>query len=278
MGSVEAVRKINSLAPLTVKVLRVIHEVPDVKTFWLEMPAGVVLDVLPGQLIMVSVFGVGEAMFSASLVEGHLEISVKKVGTVTEELFMLSQGETVGIRGPFGNGFPLDACLGKNILFVAGGIGLPPIRSMVRWCLAHRQDFGGLHLVYGARSSSELVFRDELLIEWPQQHDLKVSVTVDRGSDEWTGHIGLVPDIVRKINPTVADTICIVCGPPIMIKFTLAALTDLGFSPDVVFTTLEMRMKCGVGKCGRCNIGSCYVCLDGPVFSAAQLLRMPSEY
>lgn len=276
MASAEEIRRINPLVPLTARVTRVVDETPDVKTLWLEAPGGgLPFAARPGQLAMVSVFGAGEAMFSLADMGGHLEVSVKRVGEVTGALHQLVPGRTLGIRGPYGNGFPLEELSGRDILFVAGGIGLAPLRGLIRWCLARPGDFGLLRLICGTRTPADLVYKEELAA-WPTA-GCRVDLTVDRGEDGWAGHVGLVPAYVRELAPSPAAA-AVVCGPPAMIRHTLPVLTELGFDQAAVYTTLEMRMKCGVGKCGRCNIGSCYVCLDGPVFSMARLAELPREY
>lgn len=278
MASTEEIRLVNPLIPQTVKVTRVLVETTDVRTLWLEAEGGgAPFSAQPGQLGMLSIFGAGEAMFSLTAAADHLEVSVKKVGEVTGALHALAPGRTVGIRGPYGNGFPLEACQGRDLLLVAGGIGLAPVRSLVKRCLERREDFGRLHLVYGARTVDDLVYKDDLLSVWPAAPNFAVSVTVDGAEAGWQGHVGFVPAYLRELAPS-PESVAVVCGPPIMIKRTLPVLTELGFDPAAVYTTLEMRMKCGIGKCGRCNIGSCYVCLDGPVFSMAQLRDMPAEY
>lgn len=278
MASAEEIRRINPLVPQTAKVARVVAETPDVMTLCLEAAGGgLPFTVRPGQLAMVSVFGAGEAMFSLTQGDDHLELSVKKIGEVTGALHTLVPGRIVGIRGPYGNGFPLEDLRGRDIVFVAGGIGLAPLRSLIRWCLERRRNFGRLHLVYGARTPAELVFKEELFGPWPAAPAFAVSVTVDRGDSGWAGHVGLVPEYLRELAPS-PEAAAVVCGPPVMIRYTLPVLAELGFDPSATYTTLEMRMKCGIGKCGRCNIGSCYVCLDGPVFSMAELRQMPAEY
>ncbi|MBC9783213.1 FAD/NAD(P)-binding protein [Heliobacterium chlorum] len=282
VATLSDVKRINPLIPMKAKVTRIIDETADVKTFCIaKEEAGrftAPFRTAPGQLAMLSLPGVGEAMFSATDAPEHLQLSIKKVGVLTDALHEICPGQTVGVRGPYGNGFPMDEYKGKNILFIGGGIGLAPVRSVVRYCVDHRDDFGQLHLIYGSRSPADLVFKYDLFDTWPAVRDFKVSVTVDRGDDQWKGNVGFVPAFIEQLRPDPENTVCILCGPPIMIKFTLGILDKLGFTPENVITTLEMRMKCGIGKCGRCNIGSCFVCLDGPVFSLAQLKTMPNEY
>ncbi|GAW92999.1 FAD/NAD(P)-binding protein [Calderihabitans maritimus] len=269
----------NPLVPQIGKITKIIDETPDVKTFHVTTEQGKPFTPMPGQLAMLSLLPVGEAMFSiTSQGEDHLEFSIKRVGILTDALHEAEIGQEVGIRGPYGNGFPVEDFKGKDMLFIGGGIGLAPVRSVINYCIQHREDYGHLQIIYGARSPADLVFKEDLFENWPQVKDCEVNVTVDRGDENWTGHVGFVPAFVEELAPSPENKVAVICGPPIMIKFTLQSMEKLGFKDEQIFTTLEMRMKCGIGKCGRCNIGSCYVCLDGPVFSLAQLKKMPNEY
>ncbi|NPV26879.1 MAG: FAD/NAD(P)-binding protein [Firmicutes bacterium] len=269
----------NPLVPQVARVTKIITETPDVKTFHVTTDQGKPFDVMPGQLAMVSLLPVGEAMFSVTWQEeDHLEFAIKKVGLLTDALHEIEVGQEIGIRGPYGNGFPVEACKGKDIVFIGGGIGLAPLRSMINYCIEHREDYGKLQVIYGARSPEDLVFKDDLFKNWPAVKDMEVYVTVDRGDERWKGNVGFVPDYLDQIQPAPQGRIAVTCGPPIMIKFVLKALERMGYKDDQVITTLEMRMKCGIGKCGRCNIGSCFICLDGPVFTLAELKKLPDEY
>jgi NAD(P)H-flavin reductase len=235
-----------------------------------------------GQFGEYSVFGAGEATFciaSPPTRPGAIECTFKTVGKVTAALRDLNPGDTMGFRGPYGNWFPVDDWRGKDIVFVAGGIGLAPVRCVIWNVLDRREEFGDVTIVYGARTVADLVYKRELK-EWASRADVRLVTTVDPGGEEtgWDGEVGFVPDVLRAAAPGTRGAVAVVCGPPIMIKFTFPVLTDLGFTDDDVFTTLEMRMKCGVGKCGRCNIGPVYVCKDGPVFTAAQIAALPAEY
>jgi NAD(P)H-flavin reductase len=235
-----------------------------------------------GQFGLYSVFGEGESTFciaSAPTRQGYIECCFRAVGRVTKALADVKVGDTIGFRGPYGNYFPLDKFQGKNIVFIAGGIGLAPIRSVIWNCLDLRKQFDKISIVYGARTVADLVYKQELP-EWAKFPDTQVIQTVDPGGQtpDWTGKIGLVPSILEEANPDSNNSVALVCGPPIMIKFTLPVLDKLGFKPKNIYTTLENRMKCGVGKCGRCNVGSVYVCKEGPVFTAAQMKELPAEY
>jgi len=268
------------LVPGIVEVIDIIDETPDIKNFYVRSENGVPFDVMPGQLAMVSLLPVGEGMFSVSWQEenDHLEFAIKRTGLMTDELHRIEVGQKLGVRGPYGNGFPVEECKGKDMLFIAGGIGLAPLRSFIKYCFKHREDYGKITILYGSRSSADLCFKDEFFEKWPQEKDTEVYVTIDNPEEGWDGHVGFVPAYLEELNPSPEGTIAVICGPPIMIKFALQSLEKMGYSDEQVITTLEMRMKCGIGKCGRCNIGSEYICLDGPVFNLAQLRQLPPEW
>lgn len=232
----------------------------------------------PGQCIMMSILGEGECMFalSSSPTDEFTEVSVMKLGKVTSILHEFEEGDTIGVRGPYGNGFDVKGWKGKNIVTIGGGIGQPPLRSLIRYILDNREDYGELDIVYGARTSNDLSFKQELF-DLEKSNSAHVHLSIDVEEDGWTRFVGFVPDNLLKVGPSPENAIAITCGPPIMIHFVILNLLKLGFVPEQIFTTLEMRMKCGIGKCGRCNIGNTYVCKDGPVFSYAQLQNMKGE-
>jgi len=238
----------------------------------------------PGQCAMVGLLGRGESFFAISSPptwKGFLEFSVLQYasGRVTSTLHKLELGEIVTVRGPYGNGFPVDDWKGKNLIFIGGGIGQPPLRSVYLYVLdpKKRKDFGQVDIIYGARTSKDLVFRKELE-ELESRDDVNVHLSIDAEEKGWNRFVGFVPTNVLEVAPSPEDAIAITCGPPIMIKFVVQNLEKLGFSADQIYTTLENRMKCGIGKCGRCNIGSLYVCKDGPVFTYAEIQKMPNEF
>ena len=273
----------NPYQPDLATVEEIIEETPDTRTFLAvfrdpELRESFTYE--PGQFQEVSVFGVGEATFcltSTPTRPGVVEFSVKQVGQVTTALHEMSPGDIVGIRGPFGNWFPYGEWKGKRLLFIGGGIGMAPLRSLLNFCLDNRADYGPIDLIYGARTPQDLCFRSEF-DDWRSAPDTRVFLTVDRGDESWQGNVGFVPAYLMDLAPSPANTIAITCGPPVMIKYVLESLEKLNFAPEQIYTTLEMKMKCGIGKCGRCNIGEKFVCIDGPVFSYAQLKELPPEF
>ena len=276
----------NPLLPEIATITKIIKETGDVKTFQMVFDRPVVMENFrqkPGQVAQISVFGAGEATISITSSptrKGLLEFSIKKVGRLTSVIHGLEPGCRVGIRGPYGNHFPYEAMKGSSLLFIGGGIGLAPLRSLIDYVLSgeNRDDYGDVDIIYGARSYEDLCFKDDLLKNWPEVKNTRVYTTIDREDPAWSGHVGFVPSYLEEIGPTPSKSYAITCGPPIMIKFVLMALEKLGFPEDRIVTTLEMKMKCGVGKCGRCNIGKKYVCLDGPVFTLKQLKTLPPEF
>lgn len=275
--------KNDTLIPQVGVVTDVYSDTADVKTFRVEKPGGGKLfEHLPGQCAILSVPGKGEAIFSITSSptnEKYMEFSIKRCGCITDFLhFEVEAGQELAVRGPYGNHFPVeDKLLGKDLLFIAGGIGLAPLRSVINYMLDKRGDYGSIDIVYGARSKEDFVRYEELTQVWPQQENTRVHLTIDRPQEGWNGNVGFVPDFLKQLDFTPDKTV-LLCGPPIMIKLCLKALTEMGFKKSQVYTTLELRMKCGVGKCGRCNIGRKYVCKDGPVFTCDELDSIPEEY
>jgi len=232
---------------------------------------------LPGQFVELSIFGIGGCSIgiaSSPTEKGFLEFCVRAVGTVTNAIHDLEVGDKLGVRGPLGNSWPTEEVEGKDLLFIGGGIGLPPLRSLIHYVLDNKDRYGAVEIVYGARSPQDLVYKQELK-EWEERPDVDLYVTVDAGDESWEGPVGFVPPFLREIDPSPENKVAFTCGPPIMIKLVVEALEDLDYADANIVTTLEMKMKCGVGKCGRCNIGDKYICRDGPVFTFQQLREIP---
>ena len=274
----------NVYLPHIAVVEKIIDETYDTKTFHINFKDEKLREEFTfesGQFCLCSVFGVGEAPFAISSSptrRQNLEVAVRRVGKLTNALHRLGEGVEIGFRGPYGNGFPLDLLQGKNLVFVAGGIGLSPLRSLIWNVIDNRDKYNKIDIIYGARTPADLCFTYDL-DAWEQDKTVDLVTTIDREHEDWTGRVGLVPMVLEQVAPSADNTVAIVCGPPIMIRFTFPALEKLGFTPEQMITTLEKRMKCGIGKCGRCNIGTVYVCRDGPVFSYAQIKDfISSEY
>jgi len=274
----------NIYMPHIAVIEKKIEETPDVTTFHFnfkdpELRQSFTFE--SGQFGEFSVFGVGEATFclsSSPTRPKRLECTVKRVGKVTNALHRLPLGAEIGFRGPYGNSFPLDELEGKNLVFIGGGIGLAPLRSLIWNVLDNREKYKNIKIIYGARTPDDLCFQYDLK-NWRKEESLSLHTTVDRGGSGWKGRVGFVPQVVEEVAPSPKNSMAVVCGPPVMIRFTFPVLERLGFTPDQMLTTLEKRMKCGVGKCGRCNIGNIYVCRDGPVFSYQRIMELiSSEY
>jgi NAD(P)H-flavin reductase len=252
------------------------------KLFHIDLPNSGDLGHDPGQFVMLSVLGVGEAPISItsspSRSNGNFELCVRKVGDVTGALHAMQPGDKVGIRGPFGNGFPIDRMRGKDVLFAPGGLGLAPLRSLINQVLDERDEFERVMILYGAKQRSELLFRDEL-DEWVERDDVECLLTVDCEDEEegWQPeqrlecNIGVITTLFPQIDIDAKDTIAITCGPPIMYRFVLMEMLDKGITESNIYLSLERRMKCGVGKCGHCQINSLYCCQEGPVFNYADI-------
>ncbi|MFC2003054.1 FAD/NAD(P)-binding protein [Chloroflexota bacterium] len=274
----------NVYLPHIAVIEKVIDETPGVRTFHFNFKDEKLRKEFTfesGQFGEYSVFGIGEAPFcisSSPTRRDHLEFAVQQVGKVTNALHRLGVGAEMGFRGPYGNSFPLDSLQGKNLVFVGGGIGLAPLRSLIWNVIDNRDKYKNIDIIYGARTPTDLCFKYDL-DTWSADKAVNMVTTVDRGNESWKGRVGLVPVVLEEVAPSASNAVAIVCGPPIMIRFTFPALERLGFTPEQMITTLEKRMKCGIGKCGRCNIGNLYVCRDGPVFSYAEIKNfVSSEY
>jgi sulfhydrogenase subunit gamma (sulfur reductase) len=275
-------REGNVYLPHPAVIEKIFSETADTKTFHFNFRDEKLREEFTfqsGQFCLLSVLGVGEAPFcisSSPTRRDHLECSVKGVGRLTRTLHRLRVGAEIGFRGPYGNAFPLDFLGGKNLVFVGGGIGLAPLRSLIWNVIDNREEYGRIEIIYGARTPADLCFSYDLEA-WQQDKTVNMVTTVDKGDEAWKGQVGLVPVVLEEVAPSPDNSVAIVCGPPIMIRFTFPALEKLGFTPGQMLTTLEKRMKCGIGKCGRCNIGNIYVCRDGPVFSYAEIASFSSS-
>lgn len=274
----------NVYLPKIAIVDRVADEIPEVKTFhWhFENPADQKSfgDFRPGQFAQVTILGVGE--FPASLppspTESETFFTIRRVGSCTAALHQLQANDRFAVRGPYGNGFPMEDYCGKSLVFVAGGIGLIPLRSCIVYALENREKYDRIQIFYGSRSSKELMYTSSLG-QWRQSPGVECHLTVDSPSEDWDGHVGVVGSLFRKpdVSVSVDNTIAFVCGPPIMFRFVIKDLLALGFAEKNIVSTLERYMKCGVGKCGHCCIGVAYVCTDGPVFTYEQIKRLGEE-
>jgi sulfhydrogenase subunit gamma (sulfur reductase) len=244
------------------------------KVFTIQLPQGMSLDHRPGQFVEVSMLGTGEAPISISSSpsrsNGTFELCVRKVGDVTQAIHRLQTGDMLGVRGPFGHGFPYEKFRGKDILFAPGGLGLAPLRSLINQVLDERALYGRVIILYGARNPSELLFKDELEL-WSKREDVELMVTVDRGDESWKGHTGVITTLFRDVSVNPRNTIAITCGPPVMYKFVLMELQGKGILEGNIYLSLERKMKCGIGKCGHCQINNVYACQSGPVFSYREI-------
>jgi NAD(P)H-flavin reductase len=263
---------------------RVVSEIPEVKTFYWRFDDPAAQETFqqfrPGQFAQVSLFGVGE--FPTSLppspTEGETFFTVRQVGSCTAALHNLKAGDKFAVRGPYGNGFPMETYYGKNLVFVAGGIGLIPLRSCIVYALNHRDKYQRIQIFHGAKTPRELMYVSKLH-EWEQTPGVECYLTVDRTADGWNGHVGVVGSLFKKpgVEVPVENTIAFVCGPPIMFRFVIKDLLGMGFQEQNIVSTLERYMKCGVGKCGHCCIGVAYVCVDGPVFTYEQIKKLGED-
>lgn len=274
----------NVYLPKIAVVDRVVDEIQDVKTFYwrFEDPADqeAFRGFKPGQFVQVTLFGSGEMPLSLppSPTEGETFFTVRRVGSCTEALHRLGPGGKFGVRGPYGNGFPMESFHGKNLVFVAGGIGLIPLRSCIVYALAHREKYRRIQIFLGARTPKDLMYREKLR-EWEASAGVECHLTVDRADEGWTGNVGVVGSLFKKsgVDVPVEDTVAFVCGPPVMFRFVIRDLAGMGFSEENIVSTLERYMKCGVGKCGHCCIGVAYVCVDGPVFTYRQISKLGED-
>ncbi len=260
--------------PVMARVLKVQPLTELEKLFTLQLPGGRSLGNDPGQFVEVSLMGIGEGPISISSSpsrsNGTFELCIRRVGDLTGALHQLQAGDVVGVRGPFGHGFPINRMRGKDILFAAGGLGLAPLRSLINQVLDERGAFGRVIILYGTKNPKELLFKDELN-EWAGRADVEFHLTVDRGDPSWSGNVGVITTLFPKVTINPRNTVAATCGPPIMYRFVLMELLGKGIPETQIYLSLERRMKCGVGKCGHCQINNYYCCQDGPVFTYAQI-------
>ena len=271
--------------PVTIESVAVENDLRDIKTYRLRFDREedqASFRYLPGQFAELSLFGWGESpigIASSPTEDGYLLFTVKRVGAVTSELHSSAPGRKMGVRGPLGHPFPWETLEGKNVLVVGGGFAFTTLRSAVTYMIdpQNRAKYGSITVVYGAREPGELLYKDTLA-QWAADPSIDFTATIDRPKEGWSGMVGMVPSVLKELAPSAEKAVALVCGPPIMLKFTIPVLLELGFEKRDIVLSLENRMKCGIGKCGRCNIGPRYVCLDGPVFSYADLETLPPEY
>jgi len=277
--------KENQYIPYRVRIAKKTQETSNIQTYRLEFvdeKEGEQFTFKSGQFCEYGVPGEGESTFciaSPDTRKGYIECTFRTTGRVTAALANCEENDIISLRGPFGNAFPIEQWYDKNVAFVTGGIALPPLRCVIDTLLDQREKFGEISVYYGAKSVEELTYKAELE-EWAARGDMKLFITVDPGGEtpEWKNFIGFVPTILEQNPPKSDNAVAVIAGPPILIKMGMPILAKSGFPNNQIYTTLENRMKCGLGKCGRCNIGSVYVCKDGPVFSYKDLKSLPQEY
>ena len=277
----------NPYLPYPVRIDKVIVETEDqqLRSYWFEFlheEDAEKFKQFPGQFAELSIAGYGEipiGIASSPTESNKVLFTVNRAGRVTTRLHNMGEGEVMGIRGPLGNSYPLVENKGKNIVIVAGGFAVTTLRATMNWLLHpdNRKNYGTIDFIYGARTPGMLLYKDELAA-WQQRDDVRCHITIDREADGWDGLVGFVPTVAEQAKPNPDNAIALICGPPIMIKFTQPVFDKMGWQGDQIFMSLENRMKCGIGICGRCNVGPYYVCKDGPVFSKTQLAGLPQDY
>jgi NAD(P)H-flavin reductase len=262
----------HELIPYPVTIKEIITESRDIKTLILSQNNDHTIRAAPGQFVEVSLPGYGEATFAITRMvnDKELALSIKRLGHLTKMLHRTSVGDTIGIRGPYGNHFPVDDWHNKTIHIIGGGIGIAPLRPVIDHILSSRQEYRSLHILFGARTPQDIIYKDDLK-KWQKDSSISLITTIDIPQEQWNGRVGLIPQVINDIQYSPRNAIAVVCGPPVMIKFTIAALYELGWESDAMYTTLEMKMQCGIGQCGRCNIGDKFICTDGPVFRLDQI-------
>lgn len=265
----------NPYKPSLAKIIGVRKEAPDVKTITFRFVDPVLqkrFRYKPGQFIQVSSFGIGESTFEVFKHERSFGFSFKKVGSVTKSIFEKNKGDVIGVRGPYGNGWPLKEFRKKNLLLIGGGIGIPPIRALLQHIIKKRGSFGDIDIFYGAKTPDEIVYKKDFK-KWSKVKKTKVHLTVDKGKGGWKGNVGVVTTLFEGMKFGKSH-VAAACGPPIMIKFVVKSLMERGMKEKQIYASMERLMQCGFGTCGHCNIGKLYVCKDGPVFRVDQLKEL----
>jgi len=272
----------NPYQPIKTKILQVIPETVQIKTFVLKPENH--FEFKTGQFIQLTVPGVGEGPFTPSsspYEEEKMEVTIMRVGKITTALHELREGNAVGIRGPYGNEYPIDKWKNKEVLIVGGGVGLAPLRSLFLSLTHNINDYKKIVFCYGAKTPKDIVYKEAILDKWQKEFGRNVSfrITVDEGDENWKGKVGLVTTTLDGIDEeisSITDSVSIVCGPPVMMKFTTLKLLDVGYKPEDIYLSMEKNMSCGIGKCGHCQLGKYLVCRDGPIFTYDQLKDMPA--
>lgn len=271
--------KTSPYKPMRAKILQAEMVTDKEKFFRIELEGKINLSHEPGQFVMVSIFGFGEApisICSSPTDKGYFELTVRNVGVFTGRLHKMGKGDIVGIRGPFGKGFPVDNMFGYDLVIVAGGLGIVPLRSLIRYVMHNRNDFGNVQILLGCKTPKELLFKDEIK-EWTRRAEIKSNCTVDKADPDWQGNVGLITTLIPGVDIIPAKTYGVVVGPPIMYKFVIVKLLEKNIPDHQIVVSLERRMRCGLGKCGHCQIEGKYVCQSGPVFTYADLKDFKGE-
>lgn len=271
--------KTSPYKPMRGKIIQAEMLTDKEKFFRIELEGKINLAHQPGQFVMVSIFGYGEApisICSSPTDKGYFDLTVRNVGSLTNALHKLEQGDLLGIRGPFGKGFPIDHMFGYDLVIVAGGLGIVPLRSLIRYIMYNRNDFGSVQLLLGCKTPKDLLFKEETQ-SWMKRSEIKFNCTVDKADPDWKGNVGLITSLIPGVDINPARTYAVVVGPPIMYKFVISKLLEKNIPDHQIIVSLERRMKCGLGKCGHCQIEGVYVCQSGPVFNYAQLKSFKGE-
>jgi len=271
--------KTSPYKPMQARILEAKMLTEKEKFFRIELEGKTNLAHEPGQFVMVSIFGYGEApisICSSPTDKGYFDLTVRNVGMLTNKLHTLGKSDVVGIRGPFGKGFPIDSMFGYDLVIVGGGLGIVPLRSLIRYIMAHRNDFGNVQILLGCKTPKELLFEEEA-IDWMRRAEIKLNCTVDKADPDWNGNVGLITTLIPGVDLNPTRTYAVVVGPPIMYKFVIVKLLEKNIPDHQIIVSLERRMKCGLGKCGHCQIEGKYVCQSGPVFTYADLKNFKGE-